>query len=108
MANPYNNIIVPDVAPAEYTDTIYDGNLPAALGTIAKKFATTDPGDLKSMCKAFYTFLKEPEPDLHQLNHDARLYTAFVPLPASLSCRLCYGFNTSESPKYWSIILQSL
>lgn len=98
MANPDNNVILPDVAPADYTDTIYDGNLPAALGTIAKKFATQDPGELKSMCKAFYTFLKDPHPDLNQLNHDTRLYTAFVPLPASMSCRLCYGFNIGANP----------
>ena len=49
----------------DYTNTYFDGNLPGAIGTIAKTFGDKDTGTLKELCVNFYNFLKEPSPNLH-------------------------------------------
>lgn len=86
-----------DTAGAGYVN-VYDDTLPAAKGMIAKTFGDKDPGELKTLCKAFYTFLQQGQPNLLQLSNDLSLYTALVPLPASYKCRLVYGFGLGTSP----------
>ena len=87
-----------DTPDNNYTNVYYDGNLPAATGMIAQTFGDEDPGILRDLCRTFYNFIKEPSPNLHQLSNDHNLYTAIIPLPSSLQCRLIYGFGIGTSP----------
>ena len=97
-----NNVqpVVPateDMAGAGYVN-VYDDTPPAAKGMIAKAFGEKEPGELKKLCKSFFTFLHQGQPNLLQLSNDLSLYTALVPLPGSYKCRLVYGFGLGTSP----------
>jgi hypothetical protein len=77
----------------EYVKSIWDGELPAATGNLAKEFQKTSIEDQKTLTASVYQFLKDQDSNLTQLNSEHRPYTALVNVPHSNLIRIIYGLG---------------
>jgi hypothetical protein len=82
---------------AAYENAIWDGELPAPTGKLAKEFDKLDIAEQKELATAVFTFLSTNTSNLTQLNAENRLYTVLVNLPASSDIRVLYGLGYGTS-----------
>ena len=81
----------------EYVNSIWDGQLPAASGNLAKEFDKIPIEDQKTLTTSVLTFLLDPNSNLTQLNAENRPYTALVNIPHSNIIRVIYGLGYGAS-----------
>lgn len=87
----------PANAANEHTNVVWSGQLPAARGEVAKKFATIPIPEQKQYATELFTFLNEDAPALSTLNSEERLMTVLINLPHSDKVRLIYGLGYGVS-----------
>ena len=81
----------------EYVNSIWDGQLPAATGNLAKEVNKIPIKDQKELTTSVQTFLLDPESNLTQLNSENRPYTALINVPHSNIIRVIYGLGYGAS-----------
>ena len=83
---------------AGYQATIYNGQLPAARGTVTALFSAKGlPATQRENAEALHQFRSGAQNDLRDLNGHDKVFTALVSIPASCRVKLLYdmGFGTA-------------
>ena len=80
-----------------YENSIWDGELPAATGNLAKEFEKISIEEQKALSTSVLTYLLDPESNLTQLNAENRPYTALINVPHSNIVRVIYGLGYGTS-----------
>lgn len=80
--------------PEVYLTTFYTGQLPAAIGAVAKAVATKQSlVGQREKAEALFQFLQTNGNDLRDLNSDDSLFTTLVAVPDSNRVKLVYGLG---------------
>ena len=78
---------------AAYVPTHFNGDLPAAIGTVAKELDSIPKTDQRKRAVDLFLFLSNDQTDLRDLNDDQRVYTALVAVPDTHKVKVIYGMG---------------
>jgi hypothetical protein len=81
----------------EYTNVIFDGNLPGPIGNVATALSTASIAEQKTAATEFFEYLQNPTRELLQLNMDNKPHVFILGIQGTSNIRMCHSLGMGAS-----------
>jgi hypothetical protein len=81
----------------EYTNVIFDDNLPGPVGNVATTLSSATIAEQKTTATDFFTYLENPNRELLQLNMDNKPHVFIFGIQGSSKVRVCHSISMGAS-----------